>query len=88
LRWPDTSKNQAEKKAGKFEKTQYLGSQSGKHFNDVSRCWHHIINTNSPTSPSPTENIREPRDNLGGQNHPGKSLWLMFPRTSISFFRA
>ena len=53
-----------------------------------SHCWHHIINTNSPTSPSPTENIREPRDNLGGQNHPGKSLWVMFPRTSISFFRA
>jgi hypothetical protein len=35
LRWPDTSKNQAEKKAGKFEKTQHLGSQSGTRFNNV-----------------------------------------------------
>lgn len=35
LRWPDTSKNQAEKKAGKFEKPQYLESQSGNYFNDV-----------------------------------------------------
>jgi hypothetical protein len=35
LHWPDTSRNRAEKTAGKYEKTQYLQSQSGKHFNDV-----------------------------------------------------
>src|SRR5260370_15587233 len=35
LRWPDTSRNRAEKEAGKYEQTQYLESQSGKHFNDV-----------------------------------------------------
>jgi hypothetical protein len=35
VRWPDTSRNRAEKTAGKYGKTQYLQSQSGKHFNDV-----------------------------------------------------
>jgi hypothetical protein len=35
LRWPDTSKNRADKKAGKLEKAEYLESQSGTHFNDV-----------------------------------------------------
>ena len=88
LRWPDTSKNQAEKKAGKFEKTQYLGSQSGKHFNDVPIAGITSLTPTPPQAPARPKNIREPRDNLGGQNHPGKSLWVMFPRTSISFFRA
>ena len=34
-RWPDTSRNRAEKKAGKYGKTQYLESQSGKDFKKV-----------------------------------------------------
>jgi hypothetical protein len=47
LRWPDTSKNRAEKKAGKYEKTQYLESQSGKHFKDVP------ITAITPLTPTP-----------------------------------